>query len=275
MAYQDLSVAEMIQISSYWITPPGTIIDGKPVPTYYPLLMSSELLRGIIPYIERAHHDLLTFSQKKEPAIPPEVKEIEDEQGPLDVRHDILNRFVHDFLDLAALLASPALREKLVALKRKLFPDGLQVVKYNFSREAGAARLLEGRLQEEDKNLLSAVSIQLEGNTFTLLDLVLEFIEKAKRLGDLEEMKEEILRNTESVIQATERKLAMVWINRVITLERMVSTAEDISEEDKKHILGTLHKLEREAADRARRREEREAAKKKQTPPQAPAESTE
>lgn len=259
MSYQDLSVAEMIQISSLWVAKPGKNQDGTEVPTLRPLLESNPLLSAMLPYLEKVHNDLLTFNTQPKAEPSKEVSEIEQEQKVLDIRHDDLCRFIFHFMDLLQVLVSEELRAVLAELRAKMFRDGLQVIKYNFSREAGAAKLIEGKLTEEDRLTLRSISVSFEGRVVSLYDLTHELIEKGKRLGDLENKKDEIIRGVTPSTIVTERSLTLAWVSRVITLERMIATAE-LSEEEEESLLGLLRRLERAASERSKRGDERASA---------------
>lgn len=253
MALQDLTLAEMVEITSYWITPPGTLPSGEPIPTVRLILEKDYFLKGMIPKMATLQQEMLTF-QKKEVPPHPQVVAINKEQETVDDRHDTINRFLYTFPGiLAEVLGDTPFTRALLALRDEMYPLRLGVNKLNYDRQSGAARLVEGRLDDQAKALLDSVSITADGQSFTLLQLTEERIEKAKRLVALDELKEKLEKEGALVDDSngqTEHALIQKWINRVRTLERLVAMSEDLSEEEKEEVLKKRYEMEEAAIAR-------------------------
>jgi hypothetical protein len=253
MALQHLSAAEMIEISNLWLTEPSLLEDGKRIPGYRLLLKSVDMLAVWISPLEKAHEALISFLKKTPSHDSPEVTEIEAEQARLDLRFDSINRFLYPFLELLRELVTPETQAVLAPLRQRLYPNALQVNKYKYEREAGEARLIEGRLSPEDKVLLASLSITFEKKTVTMLALLEEMIEKGKRLGDLEKLRQDLLKRVAPAVGPTERDVLNNWINRATTFERTIETAleqGDITPEFREEILGHRFRIEAEAQRR-------------------------
>jgi hypothetical protein len=266
MALQDLSPAEMVEISTVWTTQPGKLSDGNPIPTVRPKLEALAILAGMLPPLEDVQQRLLGVLGKTAPDILTEIAKIEDEQVKIDETHDSRNRFIYPFLGIAVELASPSLKRVLLDLQERLYPVGLVVNRYKYEREAGEARLLEGKLTVEDQKLLESISISIEGQSYTMLFLVQDMIEKAKHLGELEKIKKDHLAHLIDP-GPSEYELSNLWINRVTTLVRLLDTAVDLkqlSPESKEEILAPMNRLAQSALQRRLARD-----KKKTTEPSA------
>jgi hypothetical protein len=267
MALQDLSPAEMVEISTVWLTKPGTLSSGQAAPTVRDKLEAAPLLVGMLAPLEAIQQSLLGILGKVSPVVLTEIAAIEAEQLSLDGTHDSRNRFLQPFLGLVTELASVTLRPSLLELQGRLYPSGLLINRYKYEREAGEARLLEGRLTVGDTKLLDSISITLEGQSYTLLTLLQEMIEKAKRLGELEKIKQNLVEQAGAAPVPSTYELSNLWINRATTLSRLVDTAVElgaISPEVRDEILGPMYRLEQGAHQR------RLAREKKKEPAKAP-----
>ena len=265
MALQDLSPAEMVEISTVWTTKPGTLSGGQPASTVRATLEATSLLAGMLAPLEAIQQNLLGVLGRTSPAVLTEIAKIEAEQEAGDETHDSRNRFLQPFLGLVVELASSQLRPLLRELQGRLYPSGLTINRYKYEREAGEARLLEGRLTVEDQKLLDSIVITLEGQSHTLLTLLQEMIEKAKRLGELEKRKQNLLEQAGSAPSPSMREMTNLWINRATTLSRLVETAVELgalSAEARDEILGPMHRLEQGAHQRRLARDKKKEAAK-------------
>lgn len=275
MALSDLTTKEMVQISALWVTPPGKDAEGNDILTYRPLIESVPLLAGMLEYLEEAHYGLAAFSETEEPKAPTNLQKVQDEQKFLDKRHDTLIRSLYRLFGLLAdLTDDPELREKLLAMRKRLFPEGLSATRRSYTEEAGAVRQLEERLTPEDKAFLASVTIEIQGrlstNTFVLVE---ELINKGKRIGDLDVLKEKFAKEGPTQPSSlSEYQLGKLWVTHVTTFIRLVETAK-ISKEDKEKLLEMLYRLEEEATKRAAEKRAAEQKASEQKPSeQEPAE---
>jgi hypothetical protein len=247
MSLVNLTSEEMVRVSGLWVTPPGMKLPtGEDIPTVRPVLEGIELLAPMVPVLSEAH-DLLKNLAKEEAGLPPPVQEIIKKQRLIDPRFDSLCRLVFKVMDaLEEFIEEPAPRERLGALKRKLFPYGLAMINWTYSREAGAAQRLEGRLNNEDRTLLAQIKLSYQAHVpDSFLLLVEELIEKGKQLGVLEDQKSALLKQLAAGTSApNERDLRNQWVGAVATLRQLVKLAK-LSPEVEAQILGGLYDAEK------------------------------
>ena len=252
MGLLNLGGEEMVRVSTWWVTAPGSKLPtGEEIPTVRQELESLPLVQPLVPLFVEAHLGLQNLS-RAETALPPAVVELTQKIKALDPRHDSLCRFVSHFIDLVLeLIEDPEERTRLLALQRKLFPYGLSVINWTPSREAGAALRMEGRLSAEDRDLLRTLEISYKGLVPTnALAAVLELIEKGKQLGVLEDQKTLLLRELEAPQLESERSRKNRWMSLVTALRQMLKL-EGVSAEVEQRILGPLWAAEAAADARA------------------------
>lgn len=250
MSLQDLSPSEIIEVTNYWITKPGKLQDGAEIVTARPLIEKVGLLREMLPYLESAAAEITSFTKPSPLRPSSEIEKVEAQQEKLDNRHDALNRFLYGFEGLLSeLLSSPEVAEALLSIRDKKYPEKLRVNKFTYEREAGAARLMEARLTPEDKSFLASITIQTPKESFSLLDLTTEVIEKAKQLGDLENVKQKLFSQVSVPSLPSMYRILSQWVSRVATFQRLVAIA-DLTDEEKEAILGKLDRIEAAATER-------------------------
>lgn len=241
----------MVEITQYWIRHPGTGPDGKPLLTHRPTLESIPLTAALLPLLEEVSSGLLQVSQR-EAGVPEEVRQVEAQQKRLDLRHDSLIRGLYRLLTaLVELVEDSALKVRLIQLREYLFPEGPLATTRSYSHEAKTAREREAGLSQSDRELLARITLTVEGVlSADLSSLVTELFTKGRRLGELEEIKQKILRGAmDEQALVSERELRQRWMNLVGTLEQNLKIA-GVSPEVEQAVLAPLRALEKAAEAR-------------------------
>ena len=169
MALKRMTVEEMIQLSTPWVTAGNvarTAIEKVP------------LLAALLPQLQSAHSAIFAVRAQAE---DPKVQRLSQQEAEVDAKHDALVRGIYGSLSMLAQVSANA--DELLRLRDLLFPEGAAHTQKTYRGEAGHAALVASRLDASAQARLKAVSLQ-EKN---LLDLVNEWLGVAKQLGDLEE----------------------------------------------------------------------------------------
>src|SRR5262249_35848467 len=107
--------------------------------------------------------------------------------------------------------------------------------------------LLERRLSDQDKERIKKISLNKDGITHSLYDLISEQIKCAKKLGALEEQKNTILReasNAGSPTRADSANARNLWIRTTRILEGNLALAlegNDITAKVRDDLLADLY----------------------------------
>ena len=169
MALRRLTVEEMIQFSTPWIT------EGNAARA---AIEKVPLLAALLPQLQGAHSAIFAVRAQSE---DPKVQRLSQQEADIDVKHDNLVRGIFGALTMLAQVSSAS--DELLRLRDFLFPEGASHTQKTYRGEAGHAALVGSRLDADMNARLKAISLQ-EKN---LLDLVEEWLGVAKQLGDLEE----------------------------------------------------------------------------------------
>jgi hypothetical protein len=265
MAKRDLSSETMIHLTEALLdpTPKGarTILAGLPI------------VSVLIPKIEEAHAILLSRQVASPPGeVTAKITAIQVKQTALDARHDRKMRGSIKLLEaLADLADEPDDARRYLELRDVLCPDGLKGIIKSYVDEAGAATLLQGRLDDPKKKQLGKIAIP--GGK--LLDVVNDWMASAEELGALESDKTALTklaeapegRRPQDAIDARNR-----WIRVVAALE----TALAISGADEATVAAILAPLQEAEAKAARRKATAGRAPATESPkPAAPVAATE
>jgi hypothetical protein len=199
------------------------------------------VVSALLPAIEAAHQGLLRSRPAPPTGSGDELAAILEKQARLDALHDRKMRGAIALLDALADIADDAQdAERYRALRDHLCPDGIEGTAKSYAEEAGAARLLPGRLDESDGKLLQKIAIP--GGK--LADVVEAWTDAAEVLGALEAKKEGLSRQPEAgqgradVVRAKQQ-----WIRVARALETNILLS-GAAEEAMNAILGPLYEAE-------------------------------
>lgn len=232
MALKRLTTEEMVELSSPWITaksPARKALDDVPE------------LAGMVSKIERVRQGL----HDAQPAqADPRLSAIITEQAALDLQHDTLIRGVHMVLTANALLASVDAASELLTVRDLVLPDGLEHTQKTYRGQAGAAKLLKPKLDVEAKKQLKAVRV-LEHTALTFVE---RWIDKAQRLGELEDERASL-----EPAGGDGTKLVVARNQWIRTINALVANAElaELDEATDRLIFGALRLAEKKADRRA------------------------
>jgi hypothetical protein len=235
VAKRNLTTETMVQLSEAWLDPKRARTS----------LSSLPVVSALLPKIEEAHGELLA----RQPAAPSgavvaRITAIQAKQAALDARHDRKMRGAVKLLDaLADLADDPEDAHRYQELSVLLCPEGVKGIIKSYSDESGAAKLLEGRIDDGVKKQLGKIAIP--GGK--LLDTVNDWIEAAVELGALDDEKNALGKEGARPSDAIDARNK--WIRTAAALE----TALEISGADETAIAKILGPL-RDAEARADRR---------------------
>jgi hypothetical protein len=230
MGYRDFPTPLMIELSGDWIDPAGARAQIEELPA----------AAALLPKITETHRALLK-TQAKPKKVPAELASVQEEQAELDTVHDRKARGLFTVLTgFADLTDDPDQGSAFLALRDKIFPPevGLRVVQLPYAEEAGEAKLVEERLDEEDRALLK----KLAGPDGKLLDAHKARIKAAARIGELEQKRHD-LAGKEDAEETTKQADVLKARNGWIRVARALVAVIDLTSPTatvRKRILGRL-----------------------------------
>jgi hypothetical protein len=228
MALKDLKTSTMVTITGPWLDP------KKQRPAFERLPRVSAFL----PDIDEAHQGLIKF-QKKESALSAELGRLTEKTTALDVTHDRKARGVWYVLTgLAELVDDDVETDGILTARTELIPTGLLVVNPSYRDEAGAAKLVEGRLTAESKKILK--DTQVAGKP--LAKWVDGWLRAAHELGEVEgeRVKLRSLINGEPGVGGDAVRARNQWIRIVSTVLQALELEKDIDAKTRKDVLEQL-----------------------------------
>ena len=200
MVLKYLTMQQMVSFSHNWIDP----AKERPIIERHPIS------RALLPRIEEAHGNLLTY-QRKNLESQAELAAIRKEQAQLDAEHDRNVRGVYHFLtSLAELSRTRDRAEHYLQLRDLLLPDGLQAVIRSYAAQGGEVLLLQKRLTPETIAYLRAIPTP-DGN---LYDHVEAWMKAGRRLLELDQRRTDIAKTHDEsdTTQAEVARARNEWI---------------------------------------------------------------
>jgi hypothetical protein len=131
-------------------------------------------------------------------------------------------------------------------------PNGLELVRWSYTDEASDAKLVDKRLDADDKQLLKEIPIP-EG---TLHDVHLSRVKAGKELGEIEKQRAALATQTpDAPTPADAVRARNVWIRTVNALVSLLELEEKLTDGDRDRLLGPLRRAEHKArrADASRK----------------------
>jgi hypothetical protein len=233
MALKRLTVAEMIQLSTPWVTAGNaarTLLDKFP------------LLTALLPKLQAAHSGIFAVRAQAE---DPKVQRLSQQEAELDAKHDNLVRGIHGSLSMLAQVSTSS--DELLRLRDLLFPEGAAHTQKTYRGEAGHAALVAARLDTGVQARLKAVLLQ-EKN---LLELVNEWLDVAKQLGDLEEERARLSPPSSSTA-AEINNARLGWV-RVVNALLANAELEGVDGDTDRLLFSALRAAEKTADSRRRK----------------------
>lgn len=230
MALKWLTAEEMVVTSAAWVMRDEL---ARKAIEKVPLLLA------LLPKLEAVHGDLVQLLAKE----PPKLRALSQKESEVDAKHDALVRGIVGTLTMLASLSDD--REELLALRDKLFPEGLLHTKQSYRGEAGHAAVIAKQLDDPMKARLKSIVVHQK----TLLDLVLAWTDAGSELMRLEEEKARLTETSPSVgfeIQTARSS----WLRLAKALMANAQLAE-IDDATDQLLFSTLRTAERAAANRA------------------------
>jgi hypothetical protein len=215
MSYRDLTIPEMIRVSTPWVT------NGDPARL---VMLETPELAALMPRLMRVHTALFLV-------LPPECDEREEElkvqAAEGNSRHDRGVRHIHACFDVVAETQSKEDAQKLMAIRDILLPHGLRHTQRSYRAKAGHAQRSAAQLTEEQWARLGEAAI---GKT-TLRAIVEEWIATAAKLGEVEQERAR-LRDPEEEGPAHPSQVRGQWIRVVRVVVDLAKLTELDEEKD-------------------------------------------
>jgi hypothetical protein len=245
MALKWLTAEEMVAISATWVTAgeeARAAIEKVP------------LLAALLPSLEQGHGDLVQLRAKEGPRL----RAISQKEAEIDARHDGLVRGIVGTLTMLAAVSDDG--EELLAIRDKLFPEGLGHTKLSYRGEVGHAAVIGKLIDDSMKARLKAIAVHKK----TMEDLVLAWLSTASQLGQLEEEKARLAESSPSVGAETQTaRTAWIRLAKGLMSNAKLARLDDATDQ---LLFSALRTAERAAESRARGR----AAPTPPVPPPAP-----
>jgi len=255
MAYKTLTTQTMVTVSAAWL-------DSK---EERPLIASLPQAGPLLTSIEKVHNGLLQ-TQASGATIVSEISAVQSAQEELDTLHDRKTRGVFNVLTGFADLADDPVKAKaLLALRDRIYTNGLKVVQWSYVDEAGEAALVDERIGAADKDALA----NLPTPDGSLKDHHEARIDAGKKIGELEKKKIALAATSPAGASASEVVRARnAWIRTVTAFVAMLGL-DDLTEEKENKILGPLREAERRADRRGETKDETKGPPTGGAPPAA------
>lgn len=229
MGLNMLESAEMVEVSAPWVTPEEA---ARAAIEKYPSLA------GLLPQLEKVHGNLFALHAKE----PSGLASLRQRELQVDARHDSYVHLIYDSLTLLAKVASDG--EDLLALRDRLFPEGLSHVRKSFRAEAGHAALVDSQMDDTLRAKMKTIVL----HQITLFDGYQQWQSAAKQLGALEEERAHLTMTSPSL--ASELRTARyAWV-RVAKLLLANAEVAEIDKATDELLFSPLRAAERAAASR-------------------------
>lgn len=237
MAFKNIHVEEMIQLSGTWLDPAGRA---------HAAMVAIPDLASSLPRLQAAHG---AVAARQQPAPSPRIAAIVEEEATLDIRHDAIIRGIWGTLTALAELIRGDVAAALIVLRDTLLPHGLSSQLKTYRAQAGQAAQLADRMTPSVRAQTDALLIGQGPNAKTLSAYVDEWIGVGKQLGALEDEKGQL--EADSGGGAELLKARNLWV-RVVNA--MVANAElaALDADTEALVFGPLRGTERKADERVR-----------------------
>lgn len=241
MSLRDLSTPTMANILSAWLDPER---ERKHIET----LPKAAFL---LPTLEDARNAIVPFQSTAASTLPTELGALQKEAAEIDAVHDRKSRGIHGALTaFAEIVDEPDKAARYIALRERLFPQGLAVIQLSYVEEAAAAELADGRLTADDRALLK----QLPFPGGRLIDAHQVRLMAARKLADLERQKQALMHKHEmkegKVALADVAKARNGWIRAVRAFLGVLELEKEMAPEMRQKILAPLYEADHTASKR-------------------------
>jgi hypothetical protein len=230
MALKWLTAEEMVAISAAWVTAgeqSRAAIEKVP------------LLAALLPSFEKGHGDLVQLRAKE----GPKLRALSQKRAELDAKHDALVRGIVGTLTMLAPVSDD--REELLAIRDRLFPDGLGHTKLSYRGEAGHAAVVAKSIDEPMRARLKAIVVHKK----TLEELVMAWLATASQLGQLEEEKARLSEVSPSIGAETQAaRTAWIRLAKALMSNAKLAGLDDVTDQ---LLFSPLRKAERVSEGRA------------------------
>lgn len=241
MSISNLSVAEMLGLSSSWVDPAR----------HRKTLQSSPRLGHFLVDLDGAHVGLLSLGEGA-PAPSPELAALQATEATVDVVHDRkargTSRLMKALLELAD---TDEQRQSVQAAASVLFPQGLLFVNTTYSAQVGNVAATERRLAAATEAQALLRKVKLPWGE-TLLDQTHAWFEAGHELGKLEARRSGLPAAPRPVVSLS--KARGRWLSVVSAMLSALKLDDEPSADIGAHLLGPLAEAEARADARVSRR---------------------
>ena len=190
------------------------------------VLESVPEVTALLPRLTAAHTELVAAYQDTPASrLAPLVRAL----GRADFRHDSWVRAIHfgfeTLIHDALARGDEAEAERLRGLRSRVLPHGLQQVRFSYREEAGQAELLSSQLDAQTRQALAT----LPAAGRTVLELVEDFMEAARELGELEDRRVAVRKGASSTLWPARQQWVAVFrlVEALLEMNREANPAID------------------------------------------------
>ena len=235
MSLKNLSTEAMVSVTAAWVEagPERNLLQGCPK------------LAPLLPDVEAAHQNLLATQAGPEQQNAA-LAELQKQEADADALHDRKLRGIFNLLTgLADLADEPSEAQKHLALRDRLFPEGLAGVRGSYLAEAGSVELAGERLTDADRDLARALPV-LQGS---LQQQIERWIEAGKNLGALER-KRSTVSGVPGPTRADAARARNAWINVMNLFVGASGLEKKLDPQGREAIFGLLERAQASAEHR-------------------------
>lgn len=244
MAFRNLTIDEMLGLTSAWLDPARGRAHLERVP----------LLASLLPTLDAAHQGLLELLRPRHLSpLAESLVDLSREAAVADVLHDRKGRGAFAMLTaLVELTDDPVMVGVYQDLQKRLFPDGISIVDQAYLAEAGNAERLARELADPSVRAVLESIVRPGGRT--LLSDLEALVFAGSELGRLEARRAALIAQSGAPESQPQPRGAVLkarkaWVDAVETLQANLSLASGVDEAIEAHVLRPLREAEG-AADR-------------------------
>jgi predicted DNA-binding protein len=248
MSLRYLTTETMLHLTQGWLDPQGGL----------PILEKHDLTRGLLDRLRSNRTAMMTASRLSN-EWEQQLEALSKEQAVLDQAHDQQVRGMYLILSAMAELAEDStMATELLELRDWLFPQGLELIRKSYVEESGHSGHIEEELSPERRKKLKTIGWKFSKYETNLLQEVDRWLDAGRELGKKENEKLQVQsqreENKDQNISPSINLVRKEWVRLTQALRSNLELLEDISNSERKIVLGMLDKQEQDSDKRIAKR---------------------